>query len=481
MADRHNPHVPASAALDTSGPAGQPRTAPRRAAPGGNAYPEPEEGAWMVGRTRLAQSLMLEEQGPGGSSRFLAVVIVFFVIAFLFWSTQTVISEVIVSSGEVSPVGSIKRIQHLEGGIVSQINVAEGDLVAKDQILVELEASTTQPELQQMRTRLAGLELEARQLGAVMRRESVSEQEKIDPRYRQLATTQAQVFQAKRDAQEAQLEVITRQIAQKEEERRFLRQQEQAIKRQIGFVQEEVDMRRSLLEKGLMPKVVMLENQRELARTQSQLAEIKGQQRRLAEGISELVSRQEEINARLSMEAAENLGKINNEIAELRDAITQVHARVQRLEIRSPVRGIVQTLPTQTVGGVIAPGATVAEVIPLDAELIVEARIATKDIGFVYSSQPARVKVTTYDYTRYGDIGGEIVSVSATTFAEAQEDPYYKARIRLEKNYVGDDPRRNLVVPGMTVTADVRTGEKTLAEYLLKPIYKAMSEAFRER
>ena len=163
-------------------------------------YPEPEEGMTMVGRTRLAQSLMLEEQGPGGSSRFLAIIIIFIVCAFLFWSTQTRISEVVVSSGEVSPVGSIKRIQHLEGGIVSEIKVAEGDLVNADQILVVLGSSTTQPELQQMSTRLAGLQLEAQQLTAVMNGEITSPENQVDPRHRQMATTQLRVFRAKLSA-----------------------------------------------------------------------------------------------------------------------------------------------------------------------------------------------------------------------------------------------------------------------------------------
>jgi len=461
---------------------------PSRAAPepdrskASDAFAEPEEGAWMVGRKRLAQSLILEEKGPGGGSRLLAIVIIVFVGAFLVWSSYTRITEVVVSSGEVSPIGSIKEVQHLEGGIVAGINIAEGDLVSKNQILIELESSVTRPELDQMHTRLAGLELEAQQLSAVMTGDEVAETG-INARYKEMAFTQLQVFKAKRDAEEAQLDVIKRQIAQKREEQRFLRSQEAAIKRQIGFVQEEVNMRKELLDKGLMPKIVMLENQRELARTQSQLAEIRGQQRRLSEGVAELVSRQGETTARIAMEAAEGLGKIQNEIHELREAIAQVEGRVQRLTIRSPVRGIVHSLKTRTLGGVVSPGATVAEVIPLDAELIVEARVLPKDIGFIHPGLEARVKVQTYDFTRYGDIVGTIERISATTFTDDKQggDAFYKAHIRLEKNFVGNDPKRNLVVPGMTVTADVRTGEKTLAEYLLKPIYKAMSEAFRER
>ncbi len=441
---------------------------------------DPENGAWMVGRKRLAQSLMLEERGPGGGSRVMAVVIICFVAAFLVWASHTRISEVVVTSGEVSPVGSIKTVQHLEGGIVQSIDVAEGDLVDQGQILLTLDSSTVQSELEQMQTRLVGLELEADQLSAMMTGAPLASNN-VGQRHQGLATTQALVIEAKRHATETQLDVIKKQIAQRNADTRLLINQAAAVKRQIGFIEEEVAMRRTLLEKGLMSKVVMLENQRELARTQAQLAEVIGKQRRNAEAISELESRQAEVSARISMVAAESLGKTANEIAELKDAIAEVRSRVERLDIQSPVRGIVQTLAVKTLGGVVASGATVAEIIPEGADLVVEARVSTQDIGFIYEGQAARVKVEAYDFTRYGDVTGKILRISATTFEDEKGNPYYKSYIRLDKNYVGQDPKRNLVVPGMTVIADIRTGEKTLSEYLLKPIYKAMSEAFRER
>ena len=121
------------------------------------------------------------------------------------------------------------------------------------------------------------------------------------------------------------------------------------------------------------------------------------------------------------------------------------------------------------------------EVIPIDAQLIVEARVLTKDIGFVHIGQQALIKVATYDYTRFGGINGQIDTISATTFQDEKGNAFYRARIRLEKNYVGDDPTRNLVIPGMTVLADIRTGDKTVLAYLLKPIVRASSEALRER
>lgn len=161
--------------------------------------------------------------------------------------------------------------------------------------------------------------------------------------------------------------------------------------------------------------------------------------------------------------------------------MAKLEDRANRLEIRAPVRGIVKGLQAHTIGGVIAPGALVLEIVPMDEELVVEARVATTHVGHVEVGQPVTVKVLTYDFARYGGIPGRLRSVSASTFVAEDETPYYKAVIALDRNYVGGDPNRNLVLPGMTVQADIKTGRKTLLQYLLKPVYSSIDEAFQER
>jgi membrane fusion protein, adhesin transport system len=448
---------------------------PRRADP-----TAPAEDSYAVGKKRLAQSLMLEEEGPGGIIRVAAFVIVIFLGCFIVWSSYTRITEVVVSSGEVSPVGSVKKVQHLEGGIIKTINVKDGDIITKGDVIMELEPTGAMPERDQLLTRLTALSLEAEQLRAFSTGQTVDHKE-IDERYKTMVTSQANIFEAKRMSVDAQINVIEKQIAEKISEIALLRGQEGSIKNQIALLNEQIGMRMELMRRGLQPKLVMLDNQRELARTEGQMEENKGQQRRVRKSIAELESRKDEINTRMVVEATESLGKIYAEIAELEESINQVEDKVSRLHIRSPVTGVIQNLQTETVGGVLAPGEVVVEVIPTDAELVVEARITTDDIGFVFKGQTATVKVMTYDYTRYGLINGVIERISATTLVDETGNPFYRANIRLEKNHVGDEPGRNLVVPGMTVIADIKTGDKTLSEYLLKPIYKAFNEAFRER
>jgi len=455
--------------------------------PAPNGPPPPIPGApmiadegFLVGRGALAQSLMLEERGPSHLIRLAGFFVCIMVCLFIGWAAYTEITEVVVSSGEVSPIGSVKRVQHLEGGIVKEINVGEGDLVQQGEIMIKLDDAGIVPERDQLATRLSNLELRAQQLAAVISGEEF-DLSKVDPRYRALAKTQVEVLAAKREALDAQAEVLRDQLSQRRNELELLRDQVAGNKRQIQILKQQVGMRKTLEEKGLISKVILLNDQRELARAEGALAELVGKQRTAKNAIDEAESRLEEMESRSRMDAREQYAQVLGEIAELRDTIELKNDQIRRLDIRSPVTGIAQELQTETVGGVIAPGSTVLEVIPNDAALFVEARISTQDIGFIYVNQEATVKVTAFDYTRYGGIDGIIQGFSATTVQDEEGNTFYRARIKLAKNYVGDDPKRNRVLPGMEVIADIKTGKKTLLEFLLKPVVKALSESFRER
>ncbi len=149
--------------------------------------------------------------------------------------------------------------------------------------------------------------------------------------------------------------------------------------------------------------------------------------------------------------------------------------------ITAPVRGVVKQFKTATIGAVVAPGETLMEIVPMDDEMVVEGRILPRDIGHVKLGQEVSVKVSTYEYNRYGDLTGLVRKISASTFQDRDRGPYYKVIVVLQRNYLGDDPGQNLIFPGMVVQADIRTGAKTLLEYLLRPVYRSLNRAFSER
>ncbi|MBI1206867.1 MAG: HlyD family type I secretion periplasmic adaptor subunit [Azospirillum sp.] len=430
---------------------------------------------------RLSQSPQLDEVGPGRLPALIVAAISITVVAFVACAAVMPVAEVTPASGEVLPTGSVKHIQHLEGGIIARILVSEGDIVEKDQLLIELSGNRVLPELKRLRTRLAGLELQAGQLRAAIDGRTVPVPPEGEQRYAELAASQISLLDAKRRALASQETVLRQQIAEREAEVSMFDGQIKAVTHQLDLVGQQVSARAELAAKGYAPRMQLLDNQREYSRLQGQLTDMVAQARRSRESAVEAESRLIDLQVRFRTDAVAELDKVTVEMAELRQAVERDEDRVKRLEIRAPVHGIVHGLQTETVGGVVAPGSTVLDIIPVDARLQVEARIPARDIGHVQVGLPVSVKVMTYDYTRYGSIPGVIETLSPTSFLDDHGNPYYRARIHLERDYVGVTPGLNPLSSGMTVIADIRTGERTLMEYMMKPVYHSLSEALRER
>ncbi len=176
------------------------------------------------------------------------------------------------------------------------------------------------------------------------------------------------------------------------------------------------------------------------------------------------------------------MGTVTAETSQVQELIHQLEDRFNRLQIVSPVRGYVKDIKIKSKGGIVPAGGIVMEVVPIDDELRVETRISTKDVGHVNLGQPVTVKVASFDFARYGSVSGVLDNISATTYIdETNGAPYYKGIVKLDTPYVGEDPEQNKIVSGMTVQADIMTGEKTLSQYLLKPIYVSLQQSFRER
>ncbi len=197
--------------------------------------------------------------------------------------------------------------------------------------------------------------------------------------------------------------------------------------------------------------------------------------------IAEAEGRLAQIDAELRNEAVAQMGLVSAELAQLRQTVARLLDRVERLDIKSPVRGVVKGLTDNTVGAVIPTGGVIAEIVPVDGELIVEAQFLPSDVGHLEIGQTASVKVQSFDFARYGAVEGVLERLSATTFKENDGTIFYKGVIRLSQNHVGDNPLENMILPGMTVDIDVNTGERTLLRYLLRPVYESMDRALAER
>lgn len=428
----------------------------------------------------LAQSVVLEEAGSSSLIRAGMMTVGLVIIAFIAWSYFTEVDEVSISFGEVIPSGKIQTIQHLEGGIVSEILITEGQIVEAGDPLIRLDPAAAYSERAQMQARRAGLLLKAERLRAfgTGREPDFSI---VGEEYANLVEDQETIYRVQTSSQASRREVLVNQIEQTRTELDVLDEQESTHRKHLKIVQDELKMREKLYKKGLTSKVVYLELKREANQSRGDVNKIVQERLKALEAHDEAKNRLNQDIAKTKEQALQEMGTVTSELAQVREALAKLEDRVKRLEVVAPVRGIVKGLQATTVGGVLAPGATVTEIVPLDKELIVETKITTKDVGHMRVGQPVTVKVTSFDFARYGGITGELTAISATTFMNEKEEPYYKGLVTLDRSYVGYDPESNRIMPGMTVQADVTTGKKTLLQYLLKPVYSSVNEAFRER
>lgn len=428
----------------------------------------------------LAQSVILEEGGNNVLVRSAIYLVCGVVAAFIAWSAMVDVDEVASAFGQVIPAGKVQTIQHLEGGIINDIMVKEGTLVEAGQPLIRLDPAAALAELDQARARKVALELQSERLRAF----GMNRAPEFVPdaaNFPEMLADQQSIYDIQKSARADQYAVLTDQIEQRKAELDQIDEEEKTLKEQLEILTEELDMRGKLVKKGLSSKILYFNVKRDYNEVKGELAKLMGERRRALQALQEVKSRQIEQESRAREDALSIMGSVIGELAQVKRSIAKLEDRVKRLVVRAPVRGIVKGLKVHTVGGVIPAGGQVLDIVPVDEEMVVEAKINPRDVGHVHLGQPVQVKVTTYDFARYGGITGVLESVSATTFMDEAGDPYYKGMVRLDRSYVGHDPTLNQVLPGMTVQADINTGKKTLLQYFLKPIYSSIDSSFRER
>ncbi len=420
------------------------------------------------------------------------IVLVLLLAALLAWATLMPVKEAVVTAGQVVPSGNAQVVQHLEGGIVASILVKDSDLVEAGQPLVVFDPKQVQAERDQMSARLLTLDLRAERLRAFAAGREPDFAHAASADAIQMAAPMAMqaeaqvadqqlIYDTQRQARDTAIAVLRSQVSQREAELALYEGQLASIKDQITLITGSVDIRNKLESMGLSSKLQSLETQREQSRLMGEQRRIEGQIIATQQAITEAGNRILDQSAKLSQDAVTEMGTVTAEIAQLREARAKLDDRAQRLTVLSPVRGLVQDLRVNTVGAVVPEGGVLMQVVPVDHEMTVEAHVTPRDVGQLHVGLEATVKVLTYDFARYGAIPGTLLRISASTFLDEQHRPYYKAIIGLSRNHVGRDDVRQPVLPGMTTQVEMTTGERSLLEYLLKPIYFALSDSFNER
>ncbi len=370
------------------------------------------------------------------------------VFATLAWAACFNIEEVTTGSAKIIPSSREQVLQSLEGGILEALLVHEGDTVEKGQILVRIDPTRAEASFRESANRLLALKAQAARLSAE-------------------ASGKTPVFS---DEIRAQPELLLREMDAYQLRKKALDESVAGYERTRQLIQKELSMAKALAARSLLSKTEVLKLERQANDTQSQIIERRNRYR---------------------SEANDELSKVEVEMTSLQETAQGRQDTLARTELRSPVRGIVNNIRINTIGGVIQPGAEIMEVTPLDDQLLVETKIKPSDVAFLAPGQQAVVKLSAYDYSIYGGLSGIVQNISPGALkdedaksprkATGGEETYYRVMVLTESNTLTKQGSRELrVIPGMTATVDIRTGEKSLLQYLLRPLLR-VQEAFREK
>ena len=427
----------------------------------------------------LSQSIRLEESVAPRVVKISIFFVFLALVAFIFWASVTYVDEIARVRGEIIPKGLPQIVQHLEGGIVQNIKIREGDIVDKGDILMTLKSVDTDRDMTRTRAKLLSLELRERRLDAQINEIVPDYDEYIDD-LPEKVTEQMDMYEAAVQSEQKEREVILDQIAQREENIQILENQLKTTRENLKIIQDLYEKRKKLEEQGIITEVRFMETKQRLIDLQGQIDGLKSRISAAQSALSEFRGRLSSLEAKNRDEDLKSLEKVKSELLQTREILGKLEDRSKRLNIRAPVRGIVKGLKINTVGSVIQPGEVLMEIVPLDQKLVALVRIPPDNIGYISVGDPVNLKVSTFDFSKFGSVKGKLEFISATTFSSEDGDSYYNGRISMEKNYVGDD-KNNRILPGMTVIADINVGRKSVLEYLLKPIYSSLETSFSER
>jgi len=375
----------------------------------------------------------------------------------------------------------VQTIQNLEGGIVSEIFVHEGQVVEKGQTLLRLDDTRFASNRDETDADRNSLEARVERLSAEAdgRVPSFSEQLKKDAP--QVVDDQMRLYHTRQARQDSEVNILQEQLRQKTQELAEFRAKQQQYRSSLGLVQQELNMSEPLVKSGAISPVEMLRLRRSAVEINGELSATTLAIPRAEAAVQEIARKVDESRLGFRSDALKELNEVRTELNKLTASSRAIDDKVSRTTVVSPVRGIVKQLKVNTIGGVVQPGSDMVEIVPLEDNLLVEAKIRPQDVAFLRPGQPATVKFTAYDYTIYGGLKAQLELISADTITDDKGNAFYLIQVRTSKNHLGTDAKPLLIIPGMVATVDIITGEKSVLDYILKPVLKARWEALRER
>lgn len=403
------------------------------------------------------------------------------VVVLVVWASFAHVEEVTRGDGKVIPSRQLQVVQSLDGGVVSEILVREGEVVEQGQLLLKIDETRATSGVRESAAQ--GFALKARQArlralaeGASFKPPAMSSAN--DAEEQRILEEERSLYENKLSELNTMVAISRQQLQQRQQELSEMRARKDSASRTMAMNQQELNKTRPLLATGAVSDVDILRLEREVSRSRGEVEQASAQISRVMAAIGEAQRKIQETELTFRNEARRDLADVMGKLNALNEGAVALLDKVDKSQVKSPVRGRVQRLLANTVGGVVTPGKDILEIVPLDDQLVLEAKVLPKDIAFIHPGQQATVKFTAYDFSIYGGLEATVENISPDTTVDEKGNAFYLVRVRTTKpNFNEKMP----IIPGMTAEVDILTGNKTVMSYLLKPVLKARAYALSER
>ena len=418
-------------------------------------------------------------QTPRGG-RVLIYLCVATIVAFLTWASFAELDEMVRGNGKVVPSSRVQVIQNLEGGIISDIFVSEGDRVESGQSLMQLDNTRFQSLYRETEVEYRSLKVTEDRLNAEINSQPLA----FSPAnlaHNDAVQRESALYENRRNSLSSELKIAHEKTNQSRQELNEMQSRRSHLSTSLKLARKELEMTRPLVKQGAVSEVELLRLEQRVNELAGDLDGTRLALPRLESALQASQERENELKLQFRQKAMQEHKDNSLRMAQLEENLTAQKDRVDRTMVRSPVEGTVKKINFNTLGGVVQPGMDLMEVVPLQDQLLVEVQIRPKDIAFLRTGLPAIVKITAYDFAIYGGLQATVEHISADTIQDENGQSFYIVRVRTEKSHLGSLENPMPIIPGMQTSIDILTGKKTVLNYLLKPINRARQSALRER
>ena len=400
------------------------------------------------------------------------------IVLLLVWAAFAELDEVTRGEGRVIPTSQLQVVQSVDGGVVEELAVREGETVAPGQLLLRIDPTRFVSTLLESRATALALQAKAARLEALGRGSTFTVPAELEREIPDIVAHERRLFETSREGIEAQIAIARQQLSQRQQELNEARARRDQAARSLELAERELGVTRPLVKSGAVSDVDILRLERDVSRMRGERDQAAAQISRVQAAITEAEGKIQEVELAVRNQWRNEQSETLSKLGSLSEGARGLEDRVKHAEIRSPVRGTVKRLLVNTVGGVVQPGKEVVEIVPLDDALILEARVKPKDIAFLRPQQPAVVKFSAYDFSIYGGLDAVVEHISADTVTDDKGNAFYIVRVRTLESALGEGLP---IIPGMVADVDILTGRKTVLSYLAKPVLRAKANALTER